>query len=760
MSVIENLDIVLGAKTQQFDSALRTSVSDIGRFRGEVQNMSISMAALSPIASESFTGAGAFASSLPGVAIASKVFLDVSQSLKDTFDARQAREAQRLADAVDRVAKKAKEAAQEVKQLQAEVSNPQGRNVAEALAGGKFDRMPRGLRDRDGSESAEALVNAAMFGSKRDMQSAYLGVNSARSKKDQADYEAGIDSAIAKSATYKSSWTAAGQAASSSLGISSIGVAGVAAGAAVLVGGIVAVGMAWHNVSEEMKRIDEISDSANKLGMTFRDLSNMRLSIGESSGLDAGTIDSAMQRMQVGLAEASSKQSGDLFDKLAASGLNAAQLLKQGPAKAMEEIAAKTQALQSPTDQLLLAYELFGKQGAAIVSSLRDGPGAMQEMAAYADRVGMNLSQAQAEQVGAANDAWDRMGMVATGAWRQIAAEASPVLTVIYESIAEGTSQFSVYLQYLPAIIDGGAMFAGTLADVYELASLVQTTLHNITTLNWTEVGKDIESAFTFDRGAKNVAAIQKARDEAAEQARNKDKFRTESESVFAEAERKKELAKEQAEIEKKAAADLQRAQEDRYKAARQAEANVAKKFEDLREELEIQKILASMSAEQAAKEEDAIRTRMSLHKDLAKEGMSDFSKIDAIANQTAALKQSNADRQKATEISKEFAMPQNRLIEKMRELESMRQRGLINEETFRKASLKAESETRDEKGLRGAVSAQAGSVEAYKLLLDRENNAAAKAEAQRRIAESQLTVQKEIASALSKGPVLRSARG
>jgi hypothetical protein len=534
----------------------------------------------------------------------------------------------------------------------------------------------------------------------------------------------------------------------------------IAAGAAVAVGGIVAIGVAWHNVSEEMKRIDELSDSAAKLGMSFRDLSNMRLSIGESSGLDPASIDNAMQRMQVGLAEASSKQSGDLFDKLAVSGLNAAQLLKQGPAKAMEEIAAKTQALQSPTDQLLLAYELFGKQGAAIVSSLRDGPGAMQEMAAYADKVGMNLSQAQAEQVGAANDAWDRMGMVATGAWRQIAAEASPVLTVIYESIAEGTSQFSVYLQYLPAAIDGMAMFVGTWMDVYELVDVVGTTLRNIVTLNWGEVGKDIESAFTFDRGAKNVAAIQKARQEAAEEASKKDKFRTESESVFAEAERKKELAKEQAEVEKKAIADLQRAEEERYKRARQAEANVAKKFDDLREELNIQKILANMSAEQAAKEEDAIRTRMALHKELAKDGMYDFSKIDAIANESSALKQSNADRQKASEISKEFATPQNRLVEKMRELESMRQRGLINEETFRKASLKAEGETRDGTTQRGAVSAQAGSVEAYKLLLDRENNAAAKAEAQRRILESQLTVQKEMASALSKQRSIGNARG
>jgi hypothetical protein len=758
MSIIETLDIVLSAKTQQFDSALRTSVSDIGRFRNEISGISMLMAALTPIAAESFSGAGAFASALPGVAIAGKIFTDVALSLKSAFDARQAAEAKKLADAVERIAKKAKEAASEVKQLQEEIANPKGSNVALALSG-KGGAMPKGLRDRDVTSSADDLVHAAMYGSKRDMQSAYLGIDSRRSKKDQADYEDGIDASLKQSATYKSTWTDAGQAASGALNMGAVGMVGAAAGAAVLVGGIVAVGVAWHNVSEEMKRIDELSDSAAKLGMTFRDLSNMRLSIGESSGLDSASIDNAMQRMQVGLAEASSKQSGDLFDKLAVSGLNAAQLLKQGPAKAMEEIAAKTQALQSPTDQLLLAYELFGKQGAAIVSSLRDGPGAMQEMAAYADKVGMNLSQAQANQVGAANDAWDRMGMVATGAWRQIAAEASPVLTVIYESIAEGASQFSVYLQYLPAAIDGMAMFAGTWMDVYELVDVVGTTLRNIVTLNWGEVGKDIESAFTFDRGAKNLEAIQKARQEAADKANEDAKLLTESESVFAEAERKKELEKELRDVKKKAAEDDEREEQNRKTAQERDEANIAKRFADLREEIELQKTLANMSSDQAAKEEENIRARMALHKELGDQGMNDFTAVDKLADELDGLKEANAERQKASEISKDLADPQTRLVEKMRELESMRKRGLLNEDEFKKASLKADSETRDGTTQRGAVSAQAGSVEAYKLLLDRENNAAAKAEAQRRILDSQLTVQREMATALQKATILKAAR-
>ena len=547
------------------------------------------------------------------------------------------------------------------------------------------------------------------------------------------------------------------QSAAAAAGPVGIAIAGAAAVATV---GVVALSYAWHNVSEEMKRIDEISDSAQKLNMTFRDLSNARFSFGESTGLDPASIDAAVSKMTINLAEANTQQSGDLFDKLGVAGLNAGKLLQMGPAKALEEISRRTAEMRNPTDQLVLSYELFGKAGAAMVVGLREGPAQLKEMADWSDKTRVNLTQGQAEGVGAMNDAWGRLEMVATGIWRQVSAESAPVLEVIYTNIAQGAVEFSKYLDYLPLIVDTSVVFAGTLYDAYEVATVLQTTLKNIVTLNWAEIGKDIQSAFTFDTGQRNLEAVQKARMDASAAALNRDSKTSNVDSAIAGYERQKEKAKELADLQKKSDDDTRKAREERDRAARQAEATVKKKFDAIRQEIQIQQILGSMSADQARLQEQSIRERITLHTELREQGMFDFSKIDRLAAQEQQLKKQNEDRGKAADLSREFAAPQEKLIDKMRELESLRQNKLINQDTFDKASKQAYSQSGFENGPRGAVSVQSGSVEAYKLLLDREKGTEAKANEAARIRAAQLAVQQEIAKSLSTAPVIRSARG
>ncbi len=69
----------------------------------------------------------------------------------------------------------------------------------------------------------------------------------------------------------------AGLAAGASLAGAFVAVASAAAAARIVIAG----------VSEEMGRIDELSDAANKLGITFADLASLQLGLGQASGLDA-----------------------------------------------------------------------------------------------------------------------------------------------------------------------------------------------------------------------------------------------------------------------------------------------------------------------------------------------------------------------------------------------------------------------------------------------------------------------------------------
>jgi hypothetical protein len=393
----------------------------------------------------------------------------------------------------------------------------------------------------------------------------------------------------------------------------------------------------------------------------------------------------------------------------------------------MEEIAAKTQDLKNPTDQLLVAYTLFGKQGASLVSSLRDGPDAMREMAEFAENVGMNLSQAQAEQVGASGDAYARLTMVATGAWRQIAAEAAPVLTVVYESITESVAQFSGFLKYLPDIIDNTVYFAGVMYDVYELGTLVQTTLHNIVTMNWSDVGKDIQSAFTFDTGAANVARIQSARDDAAAEADRKKKGLGDGESIIAQLEREKEIKQEALQLEKDRASEAKAAEQADARRRENEEEAIRSKFDAVRQEMAIQQQLASMSASEAAKREDEIRNRYALHAELSKQGMTDFSVIDRLTQQTESIRKNNEERNRLFEEADQIKRDQDPTIalrETLIDINKMVAQGMLTQQQAQQASLQAgEKVFKDNKdGKFGAVSAQEGSVEAYKLLLQRDN--------------------------------------
>ena len=751
MAVVETLDVVLGAKTQSFDHSMRDSIRRTDDYTKQFNNMSVTMAAFQPVSNAVVSTIQDLIHSVPGVSAATQIFAATSTAIAAAFSARQAAGANRVAEAVESIAKKSRKAVSEIKAVRATLVDAAAK--ADDIIDVEFRR--NGPQARIGSGRGMIVRN------QQPVRNALIPheVGQGRSIADQLAYNRAIDASLLKTATYRSTWKDVGSTSSMASAAGVAGATAIAATVAVAVAGVAALGAAWHYTAEEMKRIDEVNDSAQKLNMTFRDLSNTRFSFAESTGMDAASIDAAVSKMTINLAEANTTQTGSVFDALTASGLNAGKLLKMGPAKALEEISKKTIALKSPTDQLVLAYELFGKAGASMVVGLREGPAHLKEMADWSDKTRVNLTQGQAEGVGAMNDAWGRLEMVATGLWRQVSAEAAPVLEVIYTNIAEGAAEYSKYLDYLPTIVDSAVMFAGTIYDAYEAANILGTTLNNIVTMNWSEVGKDIKSAFTFDTGQKNLEAVQAARAAASARALERDGKNGNVDSQLAAYERRKEKEKELAAIKKQANEDQKKAIEEQERAAQRTYESIQKKFNAVRQEIQIQQVLASMSVEKARAEEQNIRERFALEAELRDLGLSDFSKINQLVNNEQALKKKNEDRNRAADITKEFASPQSKLIDKMQEFELLRQKGLIDQFTFAKASKQAYDQAGFKEGPRGAVSAQAGSVEAYKLLLEREKGKETKEVEAARMRAAQLAAQLRIAKSLESGPVIRAAR-
>ena len=543
-------------------------------------------------------------------------------------------------------------------------------------------------------------------------------------------------------------------AASSSL--ASMGAAGaalgpLAVGVGVVVGGFVALNHVVGQVREQMTVIDDMSDSAKKLGSSFSDLSVARLSLGQTSGLDAGGIDGALQKMTMGLSEAAATGTGDVADRMRMIGIDAGAALKKGPLEAFKQISEATAQLKNPTDQLAVAYELFGKQGAALVISLREGPAEIERMEKLSSSLGMNLSNAQAEQVGAANDAWSEMGMIATGAYRQIAAEVSPVIQVIAEAIRDTGVSFSGWQSSITGVVDNSVYFSGVMYDVYEVVNLQYTILTKMANLDFSGVGTSIGDALDFGTGQKNLNAINKAREDAANKV--KDQGPSNADSQIAKLEREKEAVKKLADQKKESQKLEDKAREDIEKKGQQ----IAEQIQSMRDSNEVLKEGNRLRGLGVKFNESDLAAKMKLGGETM--GSSNQA-VDKILAEKKALEQTKSDQEKAAGLKSSSKEPEELLKDSLKELTRLRRAGMIDEKTWITQAKKAEESAGfKDPSKTGAVSAQAGSVAAYKLLMDRDSEAVKTQKQIERINETQLEVLREISTSVANSKPMKAAR-
>lgn len=102
-----------------------------------------------------------------------------------------------------------------------------------------------------------------------------------------------------------------------------------------------------------------------------------------------------------------------------------------------------------------------------------------------------------------------------------------------------------------------------------------------------------------------------------------------------------------------------------------------------------------------------------------------------------------------SADLKDKFKDGDQRLVEEIRKLEELKKAGLIDQAIFDKAAKDAEAATAPTDQRQGAVSVQQGSVAAYKLLLDRDNELTKTAKSQERIAQATLKVLQDAANGI-----------
>ena len=383
-------------------------------------------------------------------------------------------------------------------------------------------------------------------------------------------------------------------------------------------------------VLDEMDRIDSITDQANKLGLSFSELNTLQRSLGESSGLGADQIALAMQKFQIGIVEAQQSGKGASFDALKTLGIDPESLAGMSQSQQFASIADAMQGVSTHAERLKLAFDLFGKSGADLVSSLEEGGDKLREMEQFAKQTGMNLSDVQVEGIGAANDAMDRLSMATQGWLSQIAAGSASGLEAIADDLTRIVSVGENAEERFKSLGLAIASVYGTAKDLFELTpgSLLGKLLAGESIGNILGEAGSMDQAFAMmeaarkaqeeaeaaaaSRGSKNEEAMAKAKQEADALA-EKQKLEKEIEDAAKTAEQEKKRRAQEEENERK------KRTEDMIRDAQRLKEEVASPFEKYMEELNrLQELIDNGAIDQETFERGDKKLREQFQKETA----------------------------------------------------------------------------------------------------------------------------------------------
>ena len=174
---------------------------------------------------------------------------------------------------------------------------------------------------------------------------------------------------------------------------------------------------------------DQLAKTADKIGVTTEALSGLRFAA-ELTGVSAGTMDMAMQRLTRRVSEAANG-TGEAVGALLELGINAKELEQLPLDQQMNVIADSMKNVESQSDKVRLAMKLFDSEGVALVNTLAGGSSGLMDMAAQAEHLGLTLTRVDTAQIEQANDSITKAKGVFTGLTNQLTVAFAPVIETI-----------------------------------------------------------------------------------------------------------------------------------------------------------------------------------------------------------------------------------------------------------------------------------------------------------------------------------------
>lgn len=298
------------------------------------------------------------------------------------------------------------------------------------------------------------------------------------------------------------------------------------AGGMAIVGGAVATfaGLArtLTKVNEQFDKIDKISKLADKVGAATSEIQALNLQA-TLTGASQETMAKGVERFTRILGDARNGNTAAIgsFEKL---GLTASQFDGLSLTQQLGLVSDSINNGATAADRASLAYGVFGRQGADLMTFFASGSAGIQAATDDIESFGGALTRVDGAQIEMANDAWARMEALMDVIYQNIAVQVAPIMTALVETFTDGAKEFgglSGVIETGFSILTAGIGFTIDAWNVLDGAvnlwrgTLVATIAQALRGLEAIEKGLNYISGGNVDFGIKGLAdEIQKEADQ------------------------------------------------------------------------------------------------------------------------------------------------------------------------------------------------------------------------------------------------------
>lgn len=226
---------------------------------------------------------------------------------------------------------------------------------------------------------------------------------------------------------------------------------GAAVGAAIVTG----LGLAATAVKGAINDMDELSKTAQKVGMPTDQVSALAYA--------AGLSDVSIEGLTTGLVKLTKNMSdtaqgtGEAQKGFAALGIdvkNADGSLKSS-GQVLSEVAGKFAGYKDGAEKTALAVNLFGKSGAELIPLLNSGSDGIDQMTKEAKQFGIVIGTETGQQAEAFNDNLTRLSTMFKGIWTQVASQLLPVMLSLENRFLDGAKSASTFSTITSVVVTG-----------------------------------------------------------------------------------------------------------------------------------------------------------------------------------------------------------------------------------------------------------------------------------------------------------------